>query len=116
MFQHLVPTRAECNLPEQTFVLFQRELQDHSGDICFLHTAVEGCTLIVRSGYPSGTRLRNRDTYPLFNTARFTRHIGVAYVTLRERYQRCAEPQAFRCCSKRLEFVVPQAIMVFEAD
>jgi hypothetical protein len=40
----------------------------------------------------------------------------VAYVTLRERYQRCAEPQAFRCCSKRLEFVVPQAIMVFEAD
>jgi protein O-GlcNAc transferase len=37
----------------------------------------------------------NRDTYPLFDTARFTRHIEAAYVTMWERYQRGEEPQAF---------------------
>jgi protein O-GlcNAc transferase len=39
--------------------------------------------------------VRNRDTYPLFDTVRFTRHIEAAYVTMWERYQRREEPQAF---------------------
>jgi predicted O-linked N-acetylglucosamine transferase (SPINDLY family) len=39
--------------------------------------------------------LHNRDTYPLFDTARFTRHIEAAYATMWERYQRGEEPQAF---------------------
>jgi protein O-GlcNAc transferase len=39
--------------------------------------------------------VRNRDTYPLFDTARFTRHIEAAYVTMWERYQRGEKPQAF---------------------
>jgi predicted O-linked N-acetylglucosamine transferase (SPINDLY family) len=38
---------------------------------------------------------RHRDTYPLFDTARFTRHIEAAYVTMWERNQRGEEPQAF---------------------
>src|SRR5262249_23215810 len=38
---------------------------------------------------------RNRDTYPLFDTARFTRHIEAAYTTMWQRYQNCAAPQAF---------------------
>jgi protein O-GlcNAc transferase len=43
--------------------------------------------------------VRNRDTYPLFDTARFTRHIESAYVTMWERYQRREEPQAFAVAS-----------------
>ena len=39
--------------------------------------------------------VRNRDTYPLFDTVRFTRHIEAAYVRMWERYQRHEEPQAF---------------------
>jgi protein O-GlcNAc transferase len=39
--------------------------------------------------------VRNRDSYPLFDTVRFTRHIEAAYVTMWERYQRGEEPQAF---------------------
>jgi protein O-GlcNAc transferase len=38
---------------------------------------------------------RNRDTYPLFNTERFTRHIEAAYTTMWERHQRGESPQAF---------------------
>jgi protein O-GlcNAc transferase len=38
---------------------------------------------------------RNRDTHPLFDTARFTRHIEAAYVTMWERYQRRETPKAF---------------------
>lgn len=38
---------------------------------------------------------RNRDTYPLFDTARFTRHIEAAYTMMWERYQNGAAPQAF---------------------
>jgi predicted O-linked N-acetylglucosamine transferase (SPINDLY family) len=38
---------------------------------------------------------RNRDTYPLFDTARFTKHIESAYVTMWERCQRGEAPQAF---------------------
>ena len=38
---------------------------------------------------------RNRETYPLFDTARFTRHIEAAYVTMWERYQRGEAPEAF---------------------
>jgi predicted O-linked N-acetylglucosamine transferase (SPINDLY family) len=39
--------------------------------------------------------VRNRDTYPLFDIARFTQHIEAAYVTMWQRYQRREEPQAF---------------------
>jgi protein O-GlcNAc transferase len=39
--------------------------------------------------------VRNRDSYPLFDTARFTRHIEAAYVTMWERYQRRKAPRAF---------------------
>jgi len=38
---------------------------------------------------------RNRLTHPLFDTARFTRHIEVAYTTMWERYQRGEPPKAF---------------------
>jgi predicted O-linked N-acetylglucosamine transferase (SPINDLY family) len=39
--------------------------------------------------------VRNRDTYPLFDTARFTRHIEAAYTTMWQRYQREELPTAF---------------------
>jgi protein O-GlcNAc transferase len=38
---------------------------------------------------------RNRETYPLFDTARFTRHIEAAYTTMWERSQRGEPPQSF---------------------
>jgi predicted O-linked N-acetylglucosamine transferase (SPINDLY family) len=38
---------------------------------------------------------RNRSTYPLFNTARFTRHVEAAYTTMWRRQQNDASPQAF---------------------
>ena len=38
---------------------------------------------------------RHREVYPLFDTARFTRHIEAAYVTMWERYQRGMPPEAF---------------------
>jgi protein O-GlcNAc transferase len=39
--------------------------------------------------------MRNHDIYPLFDTARFTRYIEGAYVTMWERYQRREPPEAF---------------------
>jgi protein O-GlcNAc transferase len=39
--------------------------------------------------------LRNRNTYPLFDTVRFTRHIEAAYFTMWERYQKGQAPKAF---------------------
>jgi predicted O-linked N-acetylglucosamine transferase (SPINDLY family) len=38
---------------------------------------------------------RHRDTYPLFDTARFTRHIEAAYTTMWERHQSGQPPEAF---------------------
>jgi protein O-GlcNAc transferase len=38
---------------------------------------------------------RNRDTHPLFDTARLTRHIEAAYATMWERQQRGEPPAAF---------------------
>jgi predicted O-linked N-acetylglucosamine transferase (SPINDLY family) len=38
---------------------------------------------------------RNRGAYPLFDTARFTRHIEDAYTTMWERQQRGEPPQSF---------------------
>ena len=38
---------------------------------------------------------RNRDIYPLFDTARFTRHIEAAYVNMWERQQRGEPPASF---------------------
>src|SRR5262249_23908036 len=38
---------------------------------------------------------RNRDTYPLFDTARFTRHIEAAYTTMWERHQMGELPESF---------------------
>jgi predicted O-linked N-acetylglucosamine transferase (SPINDLY family) len=38
---------------------------------------------------------RNRDTTPLFDTERFTRHIESAYVNMWERWQRGEPPQSF---------------------
>jgi protein O-GlcNAc transferase len=37
----------------------------------------------------------NRESYPLFDTPRFTRHIEAAYTTMWERYQRRERPEAF---------------------
>jgi predicted O-linked N-acetylglucosamine transferase (SPINDLY family) len=37
----------------------------------------------------------NRETYPLFNTTRFTRHIEAAYMTMWERAQRGEPPRSF---------------------
>jgi len=39
--------------------------------------------------------LDNRTTLPLFDTARFTRHIEAAYTTMWETWQRGEAPQAF---------------------
>ena len=39
--------------------------------------------------------LENRDTYPLFDTRRFTRHIETAYATMWERSQRGEPPESF---------------------
>jgi protein O-GlcNAc transferase len=38
---------------------------------------------------------RNRETFPLFDTARFTRHIEAAYVSMWERHKRGDKPKAF---------------------
>jgi predicted O-linked N-acetylglucosamine transferase (SPINDLY family) len=38
---------------------------------------------------------RNRTNHPLFNTARFTRHVEAAYTTMWQRQQNDASPQAF---------------------
>jgi len=38
---------------------------------------------------------RNRDSYPLFDTKRFTRNIEAAYTTMWERNQRGEPPQSF---------------------
>ena len=38
---------------------------------------------------------RHRTSYPLFNTARFTRHMEAAYTAMWERYQRGEPPQSF---------------------
>jgi protein O-GlcNAc transferase len=38
---------------------------------------------------------RHRETYPLFNTGRFTRHIEAAYIEMWERRQRGEPPQSF---------------------
>jgi predicted O-linked N-acetylglucosamine transferase (SPINDLY family) len=38
---------------------------------------------------------RNCSSYPLFNTARFTRHIEAAYTTMWQRQQNDVSPQAF---------------------
>jgi protein O-GlcNAc transferase len=38
---------------------------------------------------------RNRDTFPLFDTARFTRHIEAAYTGMWQRYQKGELPQPF---------------------
>jgi len=56
-------------------------------------------SLVVHMG-PLGAGLkaklaRNRDTYALFGTARFTRHIEAAYTTMWQRYQNGEPPQAF---------------------
>jgi protein O-GlcNAc transferase len=39
--------------------------------------------------------MQNRKTYPLFDTARFCRHIESAYITMWERYQRGEPPAGF---------------------
>jgi predicted O-linked N-acetylglucosamine transferase (SPINDLY family) len=38
---------------------------------------------------------RNRETYPLFNTERFTRHIEAAYTKMWKRYQGGEKPENF---------------------
>jgi protein O-GlcNAc transferase len=40
--------------------------------------------------------VRNRNTYPLFNTARFARHIEAAYRTMWETWQRGEVPKSFK--------------------
>jgi predicted O-linked N-acetylglucosamine transferase (SPINDLY family) len=44
---------------------------------------------------------RNRKTYPLFDTARFARHIEAAYTTMWQRYQSGQMPQAFAVAETR---------------
>jgi predicted O-linked N-acetylglucosamine transferase (SPINDLY family) len=38
---------------------------------------------------------RNRDTQPLFNTARFARHLEAAFTIMWERHQRGERPSSF---------------------
>ncbi len=39
--------------------------------------------------------IRNRDTHPLFDTARFTRHLEAAYMTMVQRHERGESPASF---------------------
>jgi protein O-GlcNAc transferase len=39
--------------------------------------------------------MRNRETYPLFDTARFTRHLEAAYAEMAERHRRGESPASF---------------------
>jgi predicted O-linked N-acetylglucosamine transferase (SPINDLY family) len=48
-----------------------------------------------RLGALRETLARNRDTYPLFDTARFTRHLEAAYTTMWERAERGERPRGF---------------------
>jgi predicted O-linked N-acetylglucosamine transferase (SPINDLY family) len=41
------------------------------------------------------TLARNRNNHPLFDTARFTRHLESAYTKMWERYQRGDAPASF---------------------
>jgi predicted O-linked N-acetylglucosamine transferase (SPINDLY family) len=45
--------------------------------------------------------VRNRGTYPLFDTARFTRNLEAAYVTMWERHRRGERPQTFSVDASR---------------
>jgi predicted O-linked N-acetylglucosamine transferase (SPINDLY family) len=45
--------------------------------------------------------VRHRDTYPLFDTMRFTRNLEAAYVTMWERHRRGESPQTFSVASSR---------------
>jgi len=45
---------------------------------------------------------RNRDTFPLFDTDRFRRHIEAAYLRMWETWQRGAAPQSFAVEAKGL--------------
>jgi predicted O-linked N-acetylglucosamine transferase (SPINDLY family) len=42
-----------------------------------------------------GKLVRNRNTYPLFSTVRFTRHIEAAYTTMWETWQRSEAAKSF---------------------
>jgi len=42
-----------------------------------------------------GKLAKNRDTFPLFDTDRFRRHVESAYTTMWERYQRGEPPRSF---------------------
>jgi protein O-GlcNAc transferase len=48
---------------------------------------------------------RNRNTSPLFDTARTTRHIESAYTMMWQRYQRGKEPEAFTV--ERIDSALP---------
>jgi protein O-GlcNAc transferase len=49
----------------------------------------------VRLAAIKATLARNRDTYPLFDTARFTRHLESAYTTIHDRLKRGLPPATF---------------------
>ena len=49
----------------------------------------------VRLAAIKATLARNRDTYPLFDTARFTRHLESAFTTIHDRLQRGLPPATF---------------------
>ena len=43
---------------------------------------------------------RNRETFPLFDTARFTRHLEAAYTAMWERGQRGEQPESFAVAAR----------------
>ena len=49
----------------------------------------------VRLAAIKATLARNRDTCPLFDTARFTRHLESAFTTIHDRLQRGLPPATF---------------------
>jgi len=57
--------------------------------------ALEFATTPARLAAIRETLARQRDTFPLFDTDRFRRHIESAYVTMGERYRRGEPPAAF---------------------
>ena len=58
----------------------------------------------------------NRDTYPLFNSKRFTRHLEAAYTTMWEIWQRGESPRSFSVTSKPDSEVVPRSIIISAAN
>jgi len=56
---------------------------------------------------------RNRDTHPLFDTARYTRNLESAFVTMWERHQRGEKPKRFAAGTSAAADIVCSSVRRF---